>query len=73
MKATISEIVSIRVALEQINKPEYTLQSALTKIEERIKQWADDIEIVSETHLELPHNPPATLTHDDIPSKETQP
>lgn len=67
MKATISEIVSVRVALEQINKPEYALQSALTKIEERIKQWADDIEIVSETHHELLHNPPATPTDTDIP------
>jgi len=64
MKVTISELISVRIALEQIIRPEYTLSNALTKIEEKIKQWAENVEIVSDENLIVPNTDKTT---DELP------
>jgi len=64
MKATIHELVAIRVQLEAIKKPEYTLQSGLNELERKISDWTKTIEIVPEDDLVAPETKP---THDDLP------
>lgn len=64
MKATIHELVAIRVQLEAIKKPEYTLQSGLTELERKISKWCETVEIEPESDLVVPENKP---TDNDFP------
>lgn len=49
METTIDQLIAIRVTLEQIEKPEYTLQYAITELDKKIYEWSKAVTIVNES------------------------
>ena len=64
MKVSIQDLISIRVTLDSIQKPEYMLQSAITNLDGVIEKWAKNIELEPDSLsvASVPNN-----TNDDLP------
>jgi len=45
MKVSIQDLISIRVALDSIQKPEYTLQSTINNLDGVINRWSKNLEL----------------------------
>jgi len=45
MKVSIQDLISIRVALDSIQKPEYTLQSTINNLDGVINIWSKNLEL----------------------------
>jgi len=64
MKISIQDLISIRVALDSIQKPEYMLQSAITNLDGVINKWTKNLELEPDSLsvASVPNN-----TNDDLP------
>ena len=63
MKVSIQYLLSIRIALDSIQKPEYMLQSAITNLDGVINEWTKNLELEPDP-LPVASAPNTT---DDIP------
>jgi len=63
MKVSIQDLISIRVALDSIQKPEYTLQSTINNLDGVINIWSKNLELEPDP-LPVASAPNTT---DDIP------
>ena len=63
MKVSIQDLISIRVALDSIQKPEYTLQSTINNLDGVINKWSENLELEPDP-LPVASTPNNT---DDIP------
>ncbi len=63
MKVSIQDLISIRVVLDSIQKPEYTLQSTINNLDGVINIWSKNLELEPDP-LPVASAPNTT---DDIP------
>lgn len=45
MKVSIQDLISIRVALDSIQKPGYTLENTITTLDGVINKWSKNLEV----------------------------